>query len=119
VPTHSYMSCIRACLIVGPAEAGACPAFCSAQLTFVIAYSKTLLISARCVPPAELPECPQLWPRLVALDLSHNSLGGAVPEAALASMTALRTLDMSFQARTVYSTLSAPKHAHSSACTSH
>ena len=48
--------------------------------------------------PAELPECPQLWPRLVALDLSHNSLGGAVPEAALASMTALQTLDMSFQA---------------------
>lgn len=50
------------------------------------------------MPLAELPECPQLWPRLVALDLSHNSLGGAVPEAALASMTALQTLDMSFQA---------------------
>lgn len=46
---------------------------------------------------AELPECPQLWPRLIALDLSHNALGGAVPEAALASMTQLQRLDISFQ----------------------
>lgn len=48
---------------------------------------------------AVLPECAQLWGQLTALDLSHNSLGGAVPEAAFASMTQLERLDMSFQVR--------------------
>ena len=97
----SRTECLCLCILLlcvhnhnSPLESGTRVKICSAQL-YILSATSTISAST---PIAELPECPQLWPRLVALDLSHNSLGGAVPEAALASMTALQSLDMSFQA---------------------